>query len=399
MKKRGKRVFWLFVTVLMGVLLLLVLTAGSTKEKVTVEEWVIPHLAPLSGPYAGFGIECMWACQYAIEEINAAGGVAGKPMRMPEYDGAGDPHKSVAAMSRILDTKPLVMVGPHITPTITAVGAMLVEAEVYSLAAGAGADSTSPFSPWVFTTLPWQTTLCGAGVKEWANRNPNMKKVVPIRDVADEWYMNCVKTQTKVLESMGIEVAPVVTFDLKATVDFGPIALAALAHNPDGIWFTSVGDPVAKTIVELHRRGFTDHSKIFVHAAADYPGFFEIGEGYIDGCYMSGFYNPQHEGERWKAIQKAYAADHDLPAGFGCYVGMDLPYLIKDAIEATGVTGDPSKLAEERVMMKDWINDQEDYPFVMGDFDIVDGIAMYPIFIYEIEGNQKQYIGISFVEE
>jgi len=66
MKKRGKRVFWLFVTVLMGVLLLLVLTAGSTKEKVTVEEWVIPHLAPLSGPYAGFGIECMWACQYAL---------------------------------------------------------------------------------------------------------------------------------------------------------------------------------------------------------------------------------------------------------------------------------------------------------------------------------------------
>lgn len=404
MKRRLRRLVTIFMFVLFSTGLLLVLTASSTKEEVKgsaveIEEWVVPHLAPLSGPYAGFGLECMWACQYAIEEINASGGCAGKPMRMTEYDGAGDPHKSVAAMSRILDTKPLVMVGPHITPTITAVGPMLVESEVYSLAAGAGADSTSPFFPWVYTTLPWQTTLCGAGVKYWAEKNPDMKKVVPLRDVADEWYKNCVMKQTKVLESMGLEVTPVVTFDLKATVDFGPTALAALNNDPDGVFFVSVGDPVAKTIVELHRRGFKDHSKIFVHAGADYPGFFEIGKGYLDGIYMSGFYNPQNEGERWKAIQKAYAQDHDLPAGFGCYVGMDLPYLIKDAIESTGVTGDPKKLKEERVLIRDWLNNQKGYPFVMGNFDIIDGVAMYPIFIFRIENNQKKYLGVSSLGE
>jgi len=399
---RGKRIIAItvIISVFLGFFLLANMAMGSSQaEKVVVDEWVIPHLGPFSGPYAGYGLECLWACEYAIEKINAAGGVAGKPMRMVKYDGAADPHKSVAQMSKIIDTKPLVMVGPHITPPMTAVGRMLVDEGLYTLAIGVGGDSAAPFFPWIYTSVPWFSTICGAGVGEWARRNPNIKSAVPIRDIADEWYFKCVESQKKVLESMGIKVYDVVTFDLKATVDFGPVAVAALKNNPDGFVFTSVGDPVAKTIVELHRRGVTDHSRFFIHVAADYPGLFEVAKGYLDGAYMSGLYNPEHEGKRWQELKKAYEATHENPAGFGCATGVDAPYLIKAAIEETGVTGDPKKLTEERIKIRDWINNQKDFPFIMGNFDIVGGVANYPIFLFRIENNEKKFLGFSFAEE
>jgi len=68
----------------------------------------------------------------------------------------------------------------------------------------------------------------------------------------------------------------------------------------------------------------------------------------------------------------------------------DVVYLTKMAIEATGVTGDPAKLAEERLRLRDYMRNLKDFPGVQFDFSIASGIARTPSFLFRIEEGQKR---------
>ena len=65
---------------------------------------------------------------------------------------------------------------------------------------------------------------------------------------------------------------------------------------------------------------------------------------------------------------------------------------MKRAIEETGVTGDPAKLEEERLILAHWSYNQEDFQFFGFDADINHGFGALPYFLNVIEGGSKQLL-------
>ena len=64
--------------------------------------------------------------------------------------------------------------------------------------------------------------------------------------------------------------------------------------------------------------------------------------------------------------------------------------MIKEAIEKTAVTGDPSKLAAERKMISDYMSNVKGFQGVMGAWDMVNGVAMNtPNYIFMIQDGKK----------
>ena len=104
------------------VALLLILVAvsfGFSQTKVVVNEWRIPFLNCLTGPIAAIGEFLQWGANYAANEINAAGGIAGKPVRVIPVDTGNDPQKGSVEMARIVKDS-LVAMGPVPEPVILA---------------------------------------------------------------------------------------------------------------------------------------------------------------------------------------------------------------------------------------------------------------------------------------
>ena len=66
--------------------------------------------------------------------------------------------------------------------------------------------------------------------------------------------------------------------------------------------------------------------------------------------------------------------------------------MFKYAIEATGITGDPAKLVEERTLLADWCYNRPAFPFLMGDSPIVNGMAACDLHLNVIENNQKKWV-------
>lgn len=351
-------------------------------------EWDFPCIADLTGPFAGYGLEAQWATIESTNDINAAGGVAGRPIKLIWYDCANDPAKCRVEMGKILDKHPL-MIGANIADAVKGCAEPAVAAKVFMILPAAGTLLTKEYDPYCVSFLNYDENLCSHAEVPWINKEPAIKSVVQILDNTVEWYVNCVKLQHEALEKAGITVLEPVTFEQMATLDFGPVAVQAISRNADGYILTCMGDSAAKVIIELQRRGVTENPRIYCHACTDHPELYEVGEGYLDDCYVASFFDATHPGERWQSLKERYKVVSDIPMGFGTWIGCDIPYYFKYCVEATGVTGDPAKWAEEQQILAEFAYNIKDFKFVMGEADVVDGVALMPMVLSQIRNNEK----------
>ena len=87
---------------LTGVLVLLLLASTASFGQVVVTEWQIPFLNSLTGAIASIGEYLHWGANRAAEEINAAGGISGRPVKVIGVETALDPQKGSVEMARIV---------------------------------------------------------------------------------------------------------------------------------------------------------------------------------------------------------------------------------------------------------------------------------------------------------
>ena len=71
---------------------------GITASEVTLGMWT-----PLTGPTSLLGVSERDAIEIAIEEVNAAGGVNGRKIKLIAYDDAGSPQEALTSVRRLID--------------------------------------------------------------------------------------------------------------------------------------------------------------------------------------------------------------------------------------------------------------------------------------------------------
>ena len=170
-------------------------------------------------------------------------------------------------------------------------------------------------------------------------------------------------------------------------VNYGPTTVRALAENPDAMYFSCSPPGIAQTLVELHRRGWTDNSKNLLFESAIGTDLWEIGKGYLDGCRIWIFYNDQHESPIWQDMVSGFQEEYGSIPSFMTYGGFDEVYETYQCFEALKITGDPARSREERIAIRDWLNN----PTPDGEIDtcfgtsrIVNGLRLDPAWLFTI---------------
>ncbi len=88
---------------------LTIVTAGSAGA----QEILLGYLPAAGGPFATFSKTNFVAAQMAVTEINAAGGIAGKKLRIVSFDTAGKPDQAVVGLRKLAeDDKVMAIIGP-----------------------------------------------------------------------------------------------------------------------------------------------------------------------------------------------------------------------------------------------------------------------------------------------
>jgi branched-chain amino acid transport system substrate-binding protein len=361
---------------------------ATTGDEVYVDEWVFPSGNIITGVSAYHGMLNQFGAELALEKINKAGGIRGKPVRIRWFDeGTQDSARAVAAMSAMLDMKPLLVMGPCSDVSVRAAVPMAVEEGVYSMCTMAGYPMAREFAPWTLTFVNDDQAQARAGVNKWLELQPGMKKIVHFTAPESGTWMNIAKAENKACQDKGITTVDIeVPYD---AVNYGPIAVRALGENPDGMIFTSHPEGIAKIIVELHKRGWTNNARLLLSQAAPVPALWEIGKGYLDGAYVWLWFDPNSDAPRWQELSKRHQQSFGAPASFMMvWKGYDELFLIKKTFEDLKITGDPARLKAERIAIRDYMNNCKGFEGIFGTVDFVNGVRQTPTLLFKIENNQ-----------
>ena len=367
---------------------------AKEKPKAVIDEWRIPTIYFLSGPLAGFAEPHKWLADQLVADINAAGGIAGKPVVLDYCDSGLDPTKATACVAKAIDSGAICMNGPLNDMEMKASMSRAVRAGIFSFSGTCTETIAKQFYPWTIYSLPDPAISQKVQMELWLKYEPGVKSVTSIEEPLYPMIHALSVGYQDNLKKNGIEVKGIIEAP-SGMVDYGPIVVKALATGANAFTFGGSESVAAKIVKGLVAQGIKPNH-IYMQSGPVGPTFLEEAKGSMEGVYtpVSPTYSPTPVHAEYLQRYK----DTHGGKGFIGYVPVtyDMIMMIKQAIEETGVTGDPAKIKEERAMIKDWAVNQKGFKGMNATYDIEKGLAVhYPEQLFQV----KSSTDVALIEE
>jgi branched-chain amino acid transport system substrate-binding protein len=220
-----------------------------TNEGISATEIVIGTHQDLSGPIKVWGVPVSNGMKMAVEEINAAGGINGRKLKMILEDNGYDPKKAVLATQKMIERdKVFAMIGGMGSAPTLAAQDILFDAGVLQLFPLTAAEFTFKFDPakpqerLKFNNLLPYVESTRAAVKYMMEWKGFKKPCVMHQD--DEYGKNVLDGFTQQLEALKVQPASVTSYK-RGVSDFS----AQIAKmKSDGCDLVVLGTIIRETI-------------------------------------------------------------------------------------------------------------------------------------------------------
>jgi branched-chain amino acid transport system substrate-binding protein len=131
-------------------LVLLSAGAGSGAPKGVV--W-LAEISPLTGPLSFVGVDNRQGVDVAVREINAAGGINGRTVRVQVFDDGSNPSQAVSHMNKIADDKKyLGVIGSGFSSSGLAVAPIVEREKLPYISMASSVAQVSPAKPYYYMT-------------------------------------------------------------------------------------------------------------------------------------------------------------------------------------------------------------------------------------------------------
>src|SRR5688572_21583310 len=109
---------------------------------------------PLSGGQALYGNDQVKAAQWAVDAINAKGGINGKKLEMVALDTQADPQVAINAVNRLVSVEKVPVFITAWSSVVRAVAPIANDNKVVELSIGANSPDIAKLGDYVYTTFP-----------------------------------------------------------------------------------------------------------------------------------------------------------------------------------------------------------------------------------------------------
>jgi branched-chain amino acid transport system substrate-binding protein len=133
-----------------AVLALMMGTAAASAQQV----YRFGLAMPLTGSQALYGQDQVKAAQWAVAEINGAGGINGKKLEMIVLDTQADPQLGIQAVNRLISVEKVPAFITAWSGVVKAVAPIANDNKVVELSVGANSPDVAKLGDYVYTTFP-----------------------------------------------------------------------------------------------------------------------------------------------------------------------------------------------------------------------------------------------------
>jgi branched-chain amino acid transport system substrate-binding protein len=326
---------------------MLVLTAATpalAQQGVTATEIVIGTAQDLSGPIVNFSKATVNGMRMRVEEVNAAGGINGRKLRLVVEDHGYDPKKAVlAAQKMVQQDKVFASLGSIGTATAIASMPIYLDAKVAHLFPLSGArEMFEPIAPLKYSFAAPYYDQIRAGIKKLV-KDKGLKKVCTVYQ-DDDFGLEIMHGGEDGLKAIGMSYAERTTYKRGAT-EFSSQVAKMKEAGCDGV---VMGTIIRETIGVIGTAKKLDWNPVFVGTTASYSEIIhKLGGAAVNGFYsMCTVNNPYADDPNPKIREwfSAYKAKfNEDPTVFSVY-GWEIINMFAIAATAAGKDLTPDTL-------------------------------------------------------
>lgn len=293
---------------------------------------VIGVISPLSGEVAIDGQFEMNGFLLAEQQINAAGGVNGRPLQLKIEDGACDPAATASAAQKLISRDRVVALEGAYCSSATAAAIPLADRfkVPYLSASSSAVDLTAKNNPW-FSRLAPTEALMGQGAVPYLVKRFKFKSAA-IVTFNDDYGLSYALANQSLLKANGVKVLSVDSFGSN-TQDYSPFITKVRSEKAASIFVAADTGPEASFFKQMYQLGLTSLLKASAQVAASGEFIKEATPQAAEGVFASTPYVAVGSNALAKAFDAAYLKKyHALPESDAAQA-YDSVYILVNAIK------------------------------------------------------------------
>jgi branched-chain amino acid transport system substrate-binding protein len=337
----------------------------------------------LTGPTATFAQSGKKGAELAVDEINARGGVLGKPLVLLSEDDRGDAAEAASAVSKLITRDHVVaLIGEQASSRTLAAAPIAQSYGVPLISPTSSNVEVTKKGDYIFRACfidPYQ----GRAVASFARETLKAQTAAILVDSKSDYSVGLAEAFREAFTSMGGRVVSEPKYS-EGDSDFSAQLTAIRPQKPDVLfvpgYYTDAG------LIARQARSLDLKSVLLGADGWDSPKLTEIGGEAIEGAYLSNHYSVDDPSPRVRAFVQAYQSRfHSEPDSIAAST-YDAVGMLADAISRAGST--------EGRRVRDALAAVKDYPGVTGTITMdADRNPIKPIVILKVEGGRFKFAG------
>lgn len=261
---------------------------------------------PLTGPSALFGLDQMQAVRWAVEDINAAGGVNGRKLEAIIVDHQAKPDVGIAVVTRLIQVEKVPAFITAFSNVVKAVAPIANREKTLMLSVGANSPDIKNLGDYVYTTFPLADVDMRA-LGTWLYQKQGKRRAAVLY-VNHETGTEGAKVLSESFRKAGGEVVLDESYEEQRS-DFTGLVLKVRAANPDVVHIHSVVSDFTAIVAQMRQLGLNMQVTSF-QTAFNPKMIQELGKG-AEGIVVTALAPSAEDNanvpkylERWQSVHK-----------------------------------------------------------------------------------------------
>jgi branched-chain amino acid transport system substrate-binding protein len=325
-------------------------SSATAASNAATTEIVIGHYGSLTGNTAHFGQDTDKAIRLAVDEVNAAGGVLGKKVRVVTLDDRGDSAEAANAVTRLIDVEKAVTILGEVSSSLSLSGGRVAQRrQVPMISPSSTNPKVTQVGDYIFRVCfldPFQ----GKVMADFARDTLKFDRVAILKDVKNDYSIGLADAFRAAFTARGGQVAVEQSYSAGDT-DFSAQITAIKAANIQGMYVPGYYAEVGSIARTAQRLGVK--VPLMGGDGWDAPDLFQIGGDALEGSFFSNHFAPDVATAKSQKFVSDFKAKYGQdPTGLGA-LGYDAAGVLFAAITKSGKT-DPAGIREALTQVKNF---------------------------------------------
>lgn len=301
----------------------------------------IGHFASKSGDTATFGLNTDRGILLAMKEINARGGVMGRPIKvLTEDDRSLTPEARTAVQKLIERDKVVALLGEVASSRSKAAAPLAQDAKIPMLSPASTNPDVTQVGDYIFRAC-FTDEFQGEAIAKFAMDSKDsgglgLKKFAILYPNNSDYGMGLRQYITEAVKARGGEIVADESYAEKADKDFNAQLTKIKAANPDAVFVTGYYTEAALIAKQAEAKGL--NVPLIGGDGWESDILIKSGGKAIEGDFFTTHVSLQDPREEVQTFLRTYRAEYDAEPDAMSVLGYDAMMLMADAIERAGST-------------------------------------------------------------